>query len=109
MNLSRKNMTTWIEIITGQNNLNYVQSKIYNIDPICRFCNEEDETFIHLLNECPCFREIRCEILLSRATAIEDWTMENILKFANLKQIKYALSYEGQTRLFLQHGLLQEN
>ena len=92
MKLTRKQTTLWVEIITGQNNLNYVQSKMRNISPICRFCEEEDETFPHLLNECPCFRELRCEILLSRATALEDWTMENILKFANCKPIKAALS-----------------
>ena len=39
-----------IEIITGHNNLNYLQSKIYpnNVSELCRFCEKEDETFEHL-------------------------------------------------------------
>ena len=93
MKLDRKQMTLWVEIITGQNNLNYVQSKIKQISPTCRFCEEEDETFPHILNECPCFMEFRCEILQARATEIEDWTIENILRFANHPSIQTALSF----------------
>ena len=63
MKESRTQTTIWIEIITGQNNLNYIQSKMKNISPNCRFCEEEDETFPHLLNECPCFQELRCDLL----------------------------------------------
>ena len=55
--LSRSQMSRLIELITEQNNLNYVQSKVNPglVDGLCRFCEEEDETFAHLLNECPCF------------------------------------------------------
>ena len=57
MALSRGQMRRLIEIITGHNNLNYFQNKLYPLDvsPMCRFCEEEDESFEHLLNECPCF------------------------------------------------------
>ena len=44
--------------------------------------------------QCPVYRETRCQILESRATAMEDWTMENILKFTNLSQIKEAFSFQ---------------
>ena len=94
MKKSRKQTTLWVEIITGQNNLNYIQSKVKDISPTCRFCEEDDETFSHLLNECPCFMELRCDILHSRATAIEDWTMDDIFRFANHKSIKFALSFQ---------------
>ena len=87
-------MTLWIEIITGQNNLNYVQSKIYNIDPECRFCEEEDETFYHLLTKCPCFQETRSNIVLTRDNTIEDWTIKQILQLAKLPQIQAALSFD---------------
>ena len=94
LKLSRKQMTLWIEITTGQNNLNYIQNKINNnISPLCRFCEEEDETFPHILNECPCFRQLRCDILQQMATDVEDWTVDNILKVANTPSIKYALSF----------------
>ena len=55
MNLTRKQTSLYVELITGQNNLNYIQSKIKEISPECRFCEEEDETFPHILNECPVF------------------------------------------------------
>ena len=89
-------MTKWIEIITGQNNLNYVQSKIYDIQPECRFCEEEDETFAHLLLECPVFRQTRSEILLTHNINIEDISMQQILTFANIPVIKNALSFNPE-------------
>ena len=57
LNLSRSQMRRLLELITGQNNLNYVQSKIYpgEVSELCRFCEEEEETFEHLINEWPCF------------------------------------------------------
>ena len=55
MKLSRKQTSLYVELITGQNNFNYVQSKIKEISPEYRFCEEEDETFPHILNECPVF------------------------------------------------------
>ena len=65
MGLSRYQMRWLIEIITGQKNLNYVQSKIHPglISEMCRFCEEEDKTFEHLLTECPCFISFRRDIL----------------------------------------------
>ena len=59
LKLTRKQTSLYVELITGQNNLNYVQSKIKEISPECRFCEEEDETFPHILNECPVFRQRR--------------------------------------------------
>ena len=35
----------------------------YISSELCRFCEEEDETFAQLLNECPCFNTYRREIL----------------------------------------------
>ena len=89
-------MQMWIEIITGQNNLNYVQSKIYPISSECRFCEEEEETFYHLLIECPVFNDTRSEIVLTRNCTIEDWDIGKILKFAKIPAIKLALSFEEE-------------
>ena len=68
LQLYRSQMRRLIELITGQNNLNYVQSKVHNgqTSELCRFCEEEDETFEHLLNECPCFNSYRRDILGNR-------------------------------------------
>ena len=64
LKLSRSQMRRLIELITGQNNLNYMQTKINPglISEMCRFC-EEEETFAHLLNECPCFNTHRRDII----------------------------------------------
>ena len=96
MNLNRTDMKIWVEIVTGQNNLNYIQSKIYNISSQCRFCEEEDETFYHILNECPVFADTRAETLLTRASSMEDWKLHQIIKFAKTPQIKYALSFDQE-------------
>ena len=63
--LSRSALATLIKIPTGQKkNLNYLTSIIYpGHSELCRFCEEDDETFIHLLNECPVFREHRLALL----------------------------------------------
>ena len=52
-----------IELITGQNNLNYMNNKVYGSEDLCRFCEEEEETFDHIINECPCFYLDRCDLL----------------------------------------------
>ena len=58
----------------------------------CRFCEEDEETFIHLLNECPVFNTMRQELLQDEPiiNTIE-WKPKTILKFANNPQIMDAL------------------
>ena len=85
------------EIITGQNNLNYVQSKIYPLDvsELCRFCEEENETFEHLINECPCFITARQEIFKDRIIENTlDWKPISLLKFSYIQQIDEALTFD---------------
>ena len=94
MKLLRKQTSMYVELITGQNNLNYVQSKIKEISPECRFCEEEDETFPHILNECPVFRQRRCNILLGEATDLNEWKVHDIMKFANHVSIETALNFD---------------
>ena len=91
--LSRSELSLLIQIITGQNSLNYTTSKILpgHTDQ-CRFCEEDEETFIHLLNECPVFHELRQELLFGAAiqnTCV--WKPKIILKFAKNTQILEAL------------------
>ena len=101
MKLSRKQTSMYVELITGQNNLNYVQSKIKEISPECRFCEEEDETFPHILNECPVFRQRRCDILLGEATNLNELKVHDIMKFANHISIETALSFDQPNHLKL--------
>ena len=56
---SRIQLRRLIEIVTGLNNLNYIQNKDTGQDLLCRFCEEDEETFDHLFLECPCFENLR--------------------------------------------------
>ena len=47
----------------GQNNLNFVNNKVIGSNDLCRFCEEEEENFDHLLKECPCFYLDRVDLL----------------------------------------------
>ena len=91
-------MRRLIELITGQNNLNYIQSKIFPgiISELCRFCEEEDETFEHLINECPCFNTYRREILLNTPIIKTlNWKPKVLLDFSYIPAIEEALRHEG--------------
>ena len=55
LKLSRQDLKLFVEIITGQNNLNYLNKIIFGLTDLCQFCEEEKESFIHMINECPCF------------------------------------------------------
>ena len=55
----RKKSRRLIEAITGQNNLHYVQNKIAKAEHLCRLCEEEEGTFDHLVNHCPCLRQAK--------------------------------------------------
>ena len=90
-------MRRLVELISGQNNLNYIQSKIYphDVSELCRFCEEEEETFEHLLNECPCFIEDRRDLLFN--APIEntlDLKPNVLLKFSYIPAIDEALSFD---------------
>ena len=86
-----------IECTTGHNNLNYLQSKIYpeDISDLCRFCEEEPETFDHLLNECPCFQQARFDILHNQPIInTTKWDSVDINAFLHIPAINAALTFE---------------
>ena len=54
LRLSRGYLTTFIRAITGHNFLGKHQNIIdCNISKVCRFCEEDEETFHHYITECP--------------------------------------------------------
>ena len=75
-------------------NLSYVQSKIFPgvISELCRFCEEKEETFAHLLNEWPCFITARRDILgnIPIINTVK-WKPQTFLAFSNLESIDAAL------------------
>ena len=95
LRLSRSQIRRLLELITGQNNLNYVQNKIYpgQISELCMFCEEEAETFAHIINECLCFITARREIL-NNIPIINSgkWKAKTLLKFSYIEAIDEALT-----------------
>ena len=97
--LNRIKLSRFIRIITGHNSLFYFRNKIDGeINSICRFCLEEDETFIHLLNTCPRFNVQRKEIFLDKQISDNlEWRVDELLRFSEIPGINNAL--EGDTSL----------
>ena len=90
-------MRRLIELITGQNNLNYVKSKIHpgQISELCRFCEEEDETFAHLINKCLCFNTFRRETLMNIPVInTTKWKAKTLLNFSYIEAIDEALAFD---------------
>ena len=92
-------LARFIRIISGHNSLFYFRSKVDpEIKPTCRFCLEEDETFYHLINECPRFVIYRREHLNNEIISYKiTWSVQKLLNFSYLPGINHAL--EGDTSL----------
>ena len=55
----------FVRAITGHNFLGKHQNYIDpQISKICRFCEEEEETFHHFITDCPALRTLREDIFL---------------------------------------------
>ena len=96
LKLSRGNMTRICEILTGHNNLKYCQYLQGNFyDYWCRLCEEEIETFIHFVTECPRLRQMRNEIFRDcEINGTESWCVGRVLEFSNIPAIDSFLSQE---------------
>ena len=96
--LSRQKSRRLIEIVTGQNNLHYIQNKIKKEEHLCRFCEEEDETFDHLITSCPCFYQSRLDIMGQHNPTINHrWTIKKLLDFSYIKNINMALKHPNDS------------
>ena len=89
----RSSFSLLIQITTGQNNLNHITHKI---DPThtdqCYFCEEDKETFIHLLNECPVYHSHWLTLLKGSVVGgTTDWDPRTLVKFTNHADIEAAL------------------
>ena len=84
--LKRREVRLLCRVLCCQNDL---KSHLYRIgrapDPLCRFCMEEEETTVHVIEKCPILVPKRQRILgspdISLRELIEDVDIKSILKF----------------------------
>ena len=97
--LNRVKLGRFIRIITGHNSLFYFRNQIDNeINSVCRFCLQEDETFVHFVTTCPRFNEKRNEIFLDKLISDNlEWKVDELLRFSEITGVNDAL--EGDTSL----------
>jgi hypothetical protein len=92
LELGRYKLGTMIRVITGHNALAYFKNKIdAEIDPTCRLCMEEDETFWHLATDCPVFIHERRECLLDKNIERDNWEVKDLLLLSEIPKIAMAL------------------
>ena len=81
LQLPRFKMKSLVEIITGHNNLSYFQFKIDpDVNPLCRLCEEENETFHHYLTDCPRLRQFRADTV-GHFTS-KEWSPNQLIHFS---------------------------
>ena len=93
--LARLELSRFVRLISGHNNLNYFQHRI-GLGPTarCRFCNANDEKFTHLIEDCPRFWATRREMFLDRPPCNDmKWSVRTLLEFSYLPGINEA--FEG--------------
>ena len=103
--MSRSKLCVFIRAITGHNFLGYHQHKIDpNISKVCRLCEEEYETFWHLIDNCPRLHNTRQEIF--KGDIIESdmsWSIQRINTFIHTPVV-----YEMLTTKFNLHQIEEE-
>ena len=86
LQLPRLKMKRFVEITTVHNNLSYFQFKIDpDVNPMCRFCEEENETFHHFITNCPRPRQVRLDNI--RYFTPYDWKVNELLQFSFTPEI----------------------
>ena len=88
LSLSRLRASLVVTMISGHNDLGYY-SNLCNpdYDASCSFCNTSNETFFHLIAECPAFVETRLQIIGS-CKANDSLGMDQILAFLRVPSIE---------------------
>ena len=90
--LSRKYSRRLIEIISGQNNLHYVQNKINHTSNLCRLSEEEEETFDNFVNGCSCLVRLQLQYFgQDRIINSDGWHISTMIKYSREPMIDNAL------------------
>ena len=98
-----------IRITSGHNNLNYFQSKLdKELSPLCRLCEEEDETFDHWLSDCPVLRQERANIFNIATNEYNiipnKWDLQAILTFSYIPKLASIID-KGETQIIYSNEL----
>ena len=89
LKLSRAELAKAISIITGFNRLSYMQFKADPaIDPTCRLCGEGNETFWHLVTECPRLNSTRQKFFLDNTPKKDEWKISKLISFSDTQLYK---------------------
>ena len=86
MKLSRFELARLVKLVTDHGDLAYFYSKLEpNYNPLCRFCRERNETFLHL-TECPRLRTYQNECFEGNNMS-HTWKIARILEFSYKKEL----------------------
>ena len=97
LKLSRAELAQVISIMTGFNRLSYMQFKADpSINPMCRLCGEDNETFWHLATECPRLNSIRNEVFMDNIPTTDNWKVNKLISFSRYPTIQNMLSHEQE-------------
>ena len=91
--LARLELGRFVRLVTGHNNLNHFQSRIgLWHSRSCRFCGHDEETFLHLLHDCPCFYQARTDTFCDRLPTNDmTWSVRQIIDYSYTPSIDAAL------------------
>ena len=85
-----------VQIITGHNFLGYFQSKLDpQVNPMCRLCGEDKETFFHLITGCQALEVRRRELFTGEVISSESWKPWQLLEFSYLEPVHSWLTDKG--------------
>ena len=93
LRLDRKNFSGMVQFITGHNYLNRHEALIDSqVDPLCRFCLEEEETSFHIIAECPALAVARFNTLGAPLLTLPlVWSVSQVASFLREARIGFLL------------------
>jgi AraC-like DNA-binding protein len=94
--LSKSSLSRLIQVVTGHNFLSYFQFQLDSgINPLCRLCEEENETFHHLIYDCPALAIKRRDLFLDKPPQPDHWSPKQLIDFSYIDPIDAWLTDKG--------------
>jgi ribonuclease HI len=93
---SRPKVSRLVQFITGHNYLNYHMSKTAGLDPLCRLCEEQDETAEHIALYCPCLWLERVNAFQTATpTTPTSWDVKKLTRFMEEERVSVLTAQRG--------------